>query len=75
MNEQARDNIGTDVNTVVTSARDVSRCARQCPSTGTLDIAFGQGEILRVVYQDGNTARVTGPRGTDFEFELECGRQ
>ncbi len=72
LNEEAREAIGTDVEILAARATDIRRCLGQCPSQGTLDIAYGQGEVLRVEYTGGATAQVTGPRGVGFEVDLPC---
>lgn len=62
-----------DLETIAVSAREVTTCRNQCPSSGEVQIAYGLGEILRWAYTGANTAVVTGPRGRRFEIALPCG--
>src|SRR5690606_7846985 len=39
-----------DLRVIATSARGVRRCVGECPSAGTVHIAYGRGEILSWSY-------------------------
>lgn len=72
LNQEARDVLGTDLEAISASARDVERCLGQCPRQGTVDIAYGEGDIIRVEFDGSRTARVTGPRGFSTDIALSC---
>ena len=75
LNQEAQDLLGTELDSIAASARNIRRCLGQCPQAGgTLDVAFGQGDVLRVEYNGSATARVTGPLGVDFDVALPCGQ-
>ncbi|WP_428262037.1 hypothetical protein [Haliangium sp.] len=61
-----------DVDLVALSARGVTRCPGQCPQAGTVELAYGRGELLAWTYTGEDTALVTGPRGQRFERVLPC---
>ena len=73
LNQEARDALGTELESISASARDVERCLGQCPSRGAVDLAYGQGELIRVEFDGSATARVTGPRGFSTDVALDCG--
>lgn len=62
-----------DLRVIASSARGVRRCVGECPSAGTVRIAYGRGEILGWSYSGMDTALVTGPRGQRVEVALPCG--
>jgi hypothetical protein len=60
--------------TIVAASQGVTRCARECPSQGTVSIAYGAGKVLQWSYTGDGTAIVTGPGGRQFEVVLPCAR-
>jgi hypothetical protein len=64
-----------DLHTVAASARGLTQCQDECPSAGTVQVAYGLGQILSWEYTGMNTAVVTGPRGKSFEVALPCGEE
>ena len=63
---------GDEVGTIVTAAREVTRCAGACPSSGTVQVAYGLGDILAWTYTGEDTVIARGPRGQRVEMVLPC---
>jgi hypothetical protein len=64
-----------NLRTVAASARGLTQCQDECPSSGTVQVAYGLGKILAWEYTGMDTAVVTGPRGQSFEVALPCGEE
>lgn len=60
------------VGTIVTAAREVTRCANECPQSGTVQVAYGLGDILAWTYTGEDMVAVRGPRGHSREVVLPC---
>lgn len=62
-----------DLQVISASAEGVVQCRNECPSAGSVRMAYGRGRILAWDYTGADTARVTGPRGRRFDVALPCG--
>ena len=61
-----------DLQVISASAQGVVQCRNECPSAGSVRMAYGPGRILAWDYTGEATAEVTGPRGRGFEVALPC---
>lgn len=61
-----------DLRVISASAQDVVQCRNECPNSGSVRLAYGNGRILGWDYTGAGTVQVTGPRGRSFEVALPC---
>jgi hypothetical protein len=61
-----------ELGTIAVSAQDVVRCMGSCPQSGTVHVAWGQGQLASFSYTGADTVLVTGPRGRTVEVTLPC---
>jgi len=64
-----------DLQVISASAEGVVQCRNECPSQGSVRMAYGRGRILAWDYTGADTALVTGPRGQRFDVALPCGAE
>jgi hypothetical protein len=64
-----------DLQVISASAEGVVQCRDECPSEGSVRMAYGRGRILAWDYTGADTVRVTGPRGRRFDVALPCGAE
>ena len=70
---EGMDDLDTQIGEIVVEVDDYSKCADMCPERGEVNLLYGFGEVLRWVYDGSEDARVTGPRGREFDVTLPCG--
>lgn len=69
-NPDSVDTLGT----IVASVEGLERCNRECPSKGSVHVAYGAGQVLGWTYTGADTVTVTGPGGRQFQVVLPCAR-
>ena len=66
------DDLDARIGEIVLEVDGYRRCGDACPERGDVNLLYGFGEVLRWVYDGGEEARVTGPRGRSFDAPLPC---
>jgi len=58
---------------IALSGEQIQSCRNQCPTSGSVELAYGQGKLLAWTYTGASTVTVIGPRGKRVEVPLACG--
>jgi hypothetical protein len=58
---------------IALSGDRVQSCRDQCPTAGSVELAYGHGSLLEWTYTGASTVSVIGPRGKRVEVPLACG--
>jgi hypothetical protein len=60
--------------TIAASVQGLERCRQECPTKGSVQVAYGAGQVLGWSYTGADTVVVTGPGGRELQVVLPCAR-
>jgi hypothetical protein len=66
------DDLDEEIGDIVVSVDKLVQCQDRCPQEGTVNLAYGAGEILQWSYSDESVVQIAGPGGRHFEAALPC---
>jgi hypothetical protein len=58
---------------IALSGEQIQTCRNQCPTAGSVELAYGSGSLLVWTYTGADTVTLIGPRGKRVEVALACG--